>query len=230
MSLALKELKPPLPCERLINFMANWRLLEEEDDDPWLLKNPNKLLILFDDDEPWFLSSWALCVSSWKSLSSLLPLSSDDDDDEERSFFSSASLLNESFGLSFSESPESSSLSQLLKPCPKDGSSVVVGGLVFWLPKRKRRAWLRSENDSADAEAKTATRHTRMISARDVWHTTSDHRQCPTDNKGQGTWRHSDGSLQWFDHNFLSRMVSASVLFDNEWEGTIDCSTWCTRL
>ena len=196
-SLPLKELKPPVPCARLSSFIASWRLLEEdEDDDPWLLKNPKIRSSLFDDDDAWFLSSSALWVNIWKSLSSLLPLPSEDDE-EERNCFSRASLLNELLGLSFWESPETKPLSQLLKLCPNDGSSVVVvGGLVLWLPKNKRRAWLRSRNDIAEAEDRIPTRHTRKITSRDSYRAKYDPAG-PTDDNDQATWRHSSGSLWW---------------------------------
>lgn len=191
-SLPLKELKPPVPCARLSSFIASWKLLEEEeDDDPWLLKNPKIRSSLFDDDDAWFLSSSALWVNIWKSLSSLLPLPSEDDE-EERNCFSRASLLNELLGLSFSEPPETKPLSQLLKLCPNDGSSVVV--VVLWLPKNKRRAWLRSRNESADAEHRIPTRHTRQITLRDCCWTKSVPAY-PTDENGQSTWRHSPRSL-----------------------------------
>ena len=132
--------------------------------------------------DAWFLSSSALWVNIWKSLSSLLPLPlPSDDDEEERNCFSRASLLNELLGLSFWESPETKPLSQLLKLCPNDGSSVVV--VVLWLLKNKRRAWLRSRNDSADANDSIPTRHTRKITSRNSYRIKSDP-AFPTDDNG----------------------------------------------
>ena len=118
MSVILSELKPPLPCARLSNFIAKPKLFDDDDDDeddPCLFKKLSKRSILLDDEDSRFLSSLAAEVNSWNSFSSLLLLSFDDDDDD-RSCFNNANLLNESDCFSFFESPDNNPPNQLLKP------------------------------------------------------------------------------------------------------------------
>ena len=176
-SLPLNELKLALPWARLINFIANWKLFEvDEEDEPLSLKNP-KILFAFDVDDVFLLlSSSALCCKISNNLSSLLLFSPDEDEDEDvRNFFNNANLLDEPVAFSVFVSSSSSLLlllsmnfdSHLLKLWPNDGSSVVVVfivvvSVVLWFPKRKRSWWCFSSGLSSNVVATQIVR-TRQI-------------------------------------------------------------------
>ena len=118
MSVALKELKPPLPCARPNNFIAKERLLDDDDDGPCLFKKPSNISSLLEDGDSRLFSSFAAKFNTWNNLSSLLllPLDGDEEeDDDDRIVFNKDNLLNESDCFSFFESPDSNPLRNLLK-------------------------------------------------------------------------------------------------------------------
>lgn len=119
MSLALKELNPPLPCARPNNFMAKDILFDDDDDDPCLLKKLSNISSLLAEEDSRLFSSFAAKFNSWNSLSSLLllPLDGDDedDDDDDKIDFNKDNLLNESDCVPLFESPDSNPLRNLLK-------------------------------------------------------------------------------------------------------------------